>query len=407
MNSGLLRRNRHFRYLWIAKTGSIFGDWFNQVALAQVTLQLTHSAASMGLVLLCRTLPVVLLGPFAGPLIDRFSKKSVMLWSDLLRALFAPVFGAAFLLQQEWMLYAGGILLGVSGILFNPAENAVLPLVVGREDLAEANAIRSGTHGIVGILGALGGGVIASVFNPVYCFLLNAVSYLWSAFFLYRARWKEEVQETGSVPFLRSLREGLEETARNRPARAIILIGISWGIAGGGYYILIPLLGSDIYQLGGSGIGLLYAIDGFGVLTGAYLVRRFISSRHRRAVISYGAAYVLQAIFFCLLTQSESFWPGAVMLFLMRVSSGLIIPLDTYLLQSHTPEAVRGRVFALHESTYLGVMQLSYVLFGTAFQHFGVQRVGLGIGLISLLCGLYWLYGVRRAEREANAFSGL
>ena len=87
------------------------------------------------------------------------------------------------------------------------------------------------------------------------------------------------------------------------------------------------------------------------------------------------------------------------MLLLMRIASGVIIPLDTYLLQSNTKEGIRGRVFALHGSTYGGVMQLSYALSGLAFVSWGIPHTGIFIGLISLVCGVSWLaqFGRRTA----------
>jgi hypothetical protein len=75
----------------------------------------------------------------------------------------------------------------------------------------------------------------------------------------------------------------------------------------------------------------------------------------------------------------------------MRVSSGVIIPLDSYLLQTSAQQSMRGRLFALHSSTYGGVMQISYVLTGYAFEHIGVPFAGLLIAAISLLCGISWL----------------
>lgn len=114
----------------------------------------------------------------------------------------------------------------------------------------------------------------------------------------------------------------------------------------------------------------------------------------------YGVAYLTQAVFFALLTQSSIVIVGAMWLFLMRISSGIIIPLDTSLLQVNTAPELRGRVFALHGSTYGGVMQLSYVLSGFAYGRFGVPNVGVFIGLISLVCGVSWLwqFGMRHTS---------
>lgn len=84
------------------------------------------------------------------------------------------------------------------------------------------------------------------------------------------------------------------------------------------------------------------------------------------------------------------------------VSSGIIIPLDTYLLQTHTKEEVRGRVFSLHLATYGGVMQLSYVVSGWTYEQLGIPLVGLGIGTISFLCGMSWLIQYKRGKFNSS-----
>jgi len=395
----VLRRNRNYRNLFWAKVGSGFGDWFNQVAISEVTLQWTHSAAAMGLVLLCRSLPVVLLGPFVSPWVDRFRKRPQLFLSDLLRAVFALLYALAVIWKAEWILYANSVLLGFSGLVFSPARQAAIPQVVAQEDWVNVGALESGASGVLQIVGAASGGLVAAFMGPTFAFVVNAASYLASAVAIARSRWEEPERGRWAVSYFTSLRQGFDEAAHNKVVRAIILIGISWGFAGGGYYVVIPLLGSQIYHMGALGIGLLYAVDGIGVLVGADLVRRFTREHHRRAILWYGWAYIGQAIFFALLTQSPWLAAGAAMLLLMRIASGVIIPLDTYLLQSNTKEGIRGRVFALHGSTYGGVMQLSYALSGLAFVSWGIPHTGILIGLISLVCGVSWLaqFGRRTA----------
>ncbi len=267
-----------------------------------------------------------------------------------------------------------------------------MPLIVSRTDLATANGLDSQASGLIQIVGAACGGIVAATVGPIVCFIINAASYLWSALHILRCHWDEagDVRRS-STTYFQSLKAGFDEALYNRVARAIILIGISWGLAGGGYYILIPVLGQQVYHMGGLGIGMLYVIDGIGVLVGAYAVNRFVGKNHRRAVIWYGVAYLTQALFFGAMTQFTLFAWGALMLLLMRVSSGIIIPLDTYMLQTCTSPDVQGRVFALHGSTYGGVMQLSYAVMGFALSRFGIPMVGIVIGTMSLLCGASWL----------------
>ncbi len=391
-DGSILRRNHVYRNLWMAKAGSLLGDWFNQVAMAQTTLAFTHSSAAMGLVLLCKSLPAVVLGPFASPFVDRFPKKPLMLFTDILRAIFALGFGLAVVFQASWLLYVSALLLGMAGILFEPSRNATIPLVISHKELPEAYALEAATAGALQIIGAAFGGIVAMAVSPLWCFVINAASYCWSALYILRTHWQEvhEEQHTQST-YMQSLKAGFHEATRNRVARAIIFIGIGWGLAGGGYYILIPLLGTQTFRFDGLGIGLLYATDGVGVLIGSYLVRRLVNRNHRRAVIWYGGAYITQAIFFAALAQSKFFLIGLLMLLFMRISSGVIIPLDNYLLQSSAKPGLKGRLFALHSSTYGGVMQMSYVLTGFAFEHIGIPLVGLLIGAMSLLCGISWL----------------
>lgn len=399
---GILVRNQDFRHLWSAKLGSLLGDWFNQVALGQVALSMTGSPSAMGIVLLARSLPNVILGPLISPVVDRYSKKSIMYACDGVRAAVVLLFPAAYMIQSFTLLWISALLLGLASILFIPAQQAALPGIVDKSDLAEANALNSGTAGVISIIGAISGGVVAAVFSPAICFIINSLTYVWSALCIYQLKWKEQMNEGNSgVPYIRSLTEGIREVSSNKVARAIIVIGISWGFAGGGYAILIPTLGKITYGMEAMGIGILYAIDGVGVLLGAIIVKRFIGSLPHRASLFYGAAYIVQALFFILLTQFSTFLLGAMMLLLMRICSGIVIPLDTYLLQHHTRPEIRGRVFSLHSSTYSGVMQLSYASLGYFMEQYGIPTVGLVIGVVSFCCGLTWLRQHKHVDNPA------
>jgi predicted MFS family arabinose efflux permease len=409
MKSGLLRRNVYFRYLWYAQSGSYLGDWFNQVAITQTVLMLTNSTTAVGILLLCRALPNVFLGPIVSPFVDKLPKKPILIITDIVRTFLVLSFILAIIFKNEWILYMSSFVIGVMSVLFNPAKQAFLPLIVDRNDLAEANAFSSATSAIVNILGAVLGGIISSVFSPVTCFVINSLSFLWSAFYVLKIKYHEEIKiEEKRTPYFNSLKEGFLETKKNNIIRYVILIGLTWGLIGGGYYILIPFLGNNVYHMGGFGIGILYAIDGLGILLGAYIVKKYINSNHKRALISFGVAYTIQSMLFVFLTQSTVFYLGALCLFLMRVCGGVIIPLSTYMVQISTDDQIRGRVFALYDSSYTGVMQVSYIASGYAYEHYGVPIVGAISGLISLLCGVVWLSKVLRNQfnlgsRQKNA----
>lgn len=111
-------RNRIYRRLWMARTGSSLGDWFNQVALSTTVLAITDSPAAMGFVLLCLDLPQAVISPLVGPLIDRFSKRKIMIASDLVRAVVILSFILASVFRQMWVFYLGGPILGCASAFF-------------------------------------------------------------------------------------------------------------------------------------------------------------------------------------------------------------------------------------------------------------------------------------------------
>jgi MFS family permease len=217
----LLRTNRNYRNFWLASVGSQLGDWFNEVALAQVTLALTNSPTAMGFVLLCRSLPSVILGPFAGPFVDRFPKKTILLVTDLVRTVFALALSLSALLHASWILYVVSALLGISGVLFSPARSAAMPRIVSRDDLAAANGMDAQVSGLIQIVGAAFGGIVTATVGPIVCFSINAASYLWSAWHILGCHWDEAggVRRSG-ITYFQSLKAGYKETLHNRVARA-------------------------------------------------------------------------------------------------------------------------------------------------------------------------------------------
>lgn len=108
------------------------------------------------------------------------------------------------------------------------------------------------------------------MFSPTVCFAVNACSLLWSAWNIAGIRYAESRSSAQErPPYFRALADGFLETRRNILLRNVILIGLTWGLVGGGYYILIPFLGGSVHGMGGLGIGILYGIDGIGIILGA------------------------------------------------------------------------------------------------------------------------------------------
>lgn len=391
--SRLVYRNKIFRRLWLAQTGSSLGDWFNQVALATTTLSLTHSPTAMGLVLLCRDLPQVGLSFLSGPLLDRYSKRVMMIASDVARFVVALLFIWAALEQQMWAFYGSAILMGAASAFFGPARNATLPAVVAEVDLTEANTWTIATAGVLSIVGAAFGGLISTWLHPAIAFAVNAFSYLWSAGWLWITHWKEDyaVRSNGvKDSYWKQLREGFRVVLDHRRLMVLIGTSLAFALSAGPYFVMIPVLGDLTYNLGGIGIGLLYVADGFSFILSAFLINRVVGKSSSAASKWYGWGFVIQAVFFAAFAFSTNVWTGMVFLFLSQLGSGILMILSTSLMQMTVSPDMRGRVFALDETLYTGTRQFSLLLAGPAIAFLGSPFVGIIVGGICLVAGLGW-----------------
>src|SRR6185295_3135841 len=177
----LLRNNRSFRQVWLGQVVSQLGDWFNTIALYTIILNLTGSGRDIGLLLVARFVPSFIFGPISGVIADRFSRRTIMIVSDLLRAVVVLGFLFVRRADQLWIIYVLTVFqLGFS-TFFEPAKTAAIPSIVSDRELVAANALSSVTWSVMLTLGAAIGGVITGWFGTDVSFILDAGTYLLSA----------------------------------------------------------------------------------------------------------------------------------------------------------------------------------------------------------------------------------
>ena len=179
----LLQKNKPFRNLWFGQVVSELGDWLNSIAIYALILRLSDSGMAMAGAMMAKLLPIVLVSPIAGVVVDRVSRKAVMIVSDLLR--FIVVLGFLFVEDQStlWFIYALVVIeISLSGF-FEPARSAIIPSLVPREHLVTANALSGSTWSVMLAFGAALGGVIVSLFGIRVAIVIDASTLLISAWF--------------------------------------------------------------------------------------------------------------------------------------------------------------------------------------------------------------------------------
>jgi MFS family permease len=174
-------RNPRYLPLWLGQLVSNFGDTLHYIALVVLVFQITGRGVAVATLVAAEILPVLFLGPVAGVVIDRFSRKAVLIGSDLIRAVL--VFSLLWP-QGAWHAYLVAAGLAAGNTFFNPTVQAVIPAITTEEQRLAANSVAWSTGRLVQILAsAVAGGLIAYLGTQA-AFGLNAVTFLVSALFL-------------------------------------------------------------------------------------------------------------------------------------------------------------------------------------------------------------------------------
>jgi MFS family permease len=414
----LLRGNRDFRNLWFGQVVSQMGDWFDTIALYTIILNLTGSGRNVGLLMVARFVPSFVFGAVSGVLADRFSRRSIMILSDLLRALVVLGFLFVRRADQLWMIYVLTVLQLIFSTFFEPARTAAVPSIVSDRELLPANAISSVTWSAMLTIGAAIGGIVTGLFGTNAAFVLDSLSYLASAAFIATIHFpKRPAREKTKLSFGKAL--GITQTmegaryVKHRPRiLALLLVKPAWGL-GGGILTLLAVFGEKIFPVGKStatGIGVLFAARGIGTAVGPIVARRIAGESRARMQVSIGVAFMIGGAFYIAFGSAHSFLFALLVLGLAHTGGSILWVFSTVLLQRGVEDNFRGRVFAAELALLTLTMAASNYLTGELLDRFGwsPRIVTIGIGTFFLMPGVLWFVTQRwwnrgMEERPARA----
>jgi MFS family permease len=401
----LLRRNRNFRQLWLGQVVSQLGDWFDTIAIYTLVLRLTGSGRTVGLVLVARFLPSVVLGPLSGVIADRFSRRSIMILSDIARAVIVLGFLLVRRPDQMWMVYLLTVLqLGFSSF-FEPAKTASIPSIVSGRDLVAANAISSVTWSVMLTLGAAIGGLVTGWFGTNAAFVIDSLTFTGSAVLIASVRFarrptrvKTRVRLSKALG-ISDMIDGVRYVSKHPRVVAFLMVKPAWGI-GGGILALLAVFGEKIFPVGGraaTGIGVLYAARGIGTAIGPIAVRRFVGETREQMQTAIGIAFLVGGLFYIAFGRSTSFLLALLFLLIAHTGGSILWVFSTVLLQMAVEDQFRGRVFAAEMALVTLAMAASNYATGELLDRFSLspRTVTVGIGILFMLPGIFW-FATRR-----------
>ncbi len=377
---------RPFRRLWLAQFVSIFGDFLAVFAVFSVaTFRFQATAAEISYILVAFLLPLALVSPFAGVMVDRWNPRLAMVASDLVRAILALLLVFATDLSQVYVIFFA---LSIVSSFFIPAQSIALRTLVPSEGLLSANALMSQVMQITQIISPALAGLLVEWMGAAVCFYFDAASFVFSAALVLRlpvGRLQSAGSRLGSV--LSDLGTGLKFIFTHE-AIAFVMISMTVGMfAIRCFGALLAVFVRDVLVSGSSTFGLLNSLVGVGLILGTQFVHRLARRTSKDTVVVSG---LLTCGVFILLPAALVSVPSTVvgMLGLGFGAALIFIPAQT-LLQEVTPMPMLGRVSSSLMSALAFSQVIAMLFSGSTAARFGIRNLYLlSAAMLVVIAGL-------------------
>ncbi len=358
-------RHRNYRLFFAGQGISLIGTWLTQVATSWLVYRLTGSGLVLGVVSFAAQVPVFLLTPLAGVLVDRWNRHRILVATQTLSML--QSFALALLAWTGIITVRHVVILnafqGIVNAVDIPARQSFVVQMVDRpEDLPNAIALNSSMFNGARLVGPAVAGLLIGAVGEAACFFLDGISYLAVIGSLLAMRIDAPKPGVRHAPVLRGLAEGVAYAFGFAPIRAILSMLALVSLVGMPYSVLMPVFAKDVLHGGPETLGFLMGATGLGALAGAlYLAsRRSIRGLGRLIVLAaslFGAGLVAFAL-------SRVLWLSLVVLLVTGAGAILQMASSNTLLQTIVDEDKRGRVMSLYAMALLGMAPFGSLLAG-------------------------------------------
>jgi len=380
-------RYRDFRLFWIGLFISNIGTWMQMTATNWLLYELTNSPVQLGLNGVFRAVPSIGLGLFSGTFADRYDRKWLLLWTQLVLGL--VTFSLAVLDHsgkiQPWHIYSFTFVSATVGSFDGPARQALFPSLIPRSVLPNAVALNSLLWKGAALIGPTLGGIAISLMGTSGAFYANAASFLFVVCALLLMRRPSPAAEK-SRDFLSEVTLGWSYVV-SQPIILGIMIMEAVSSLFGVNHAMLTIFASDVFRVGAHGFGFLQSSRGLGAVIGSSL---FIGMGHRR---DHGKILLVSAILyglgFALFGISPSFLLALALLAFVGATDTIWAASRGTILQLITPERFRGRVMGVFQLSNRGLHPLGQTQTGLIVPLIGAREAtflgGLLVSAITLI----------------------
>ena len=383
---------RDFRLFWLSLFISNIGTWMQMTATNWLLYQLTNSPVQLGLNGIFRAIPAITLGLISGTFADRYDRRRLMLWTQLV--LGALSLGLGILDQaghiQAWQIYLFTFISSSVGSFDGPARQALFPSLIPRAVLPNAVALNSLLWKGAALLGPTLGGIAIAAMGTAGAFYANAASFLVVVVALLLMRASSPPAEQRRH-FLTETQAGFSYIVR-RPVILGLTVMEAFGSVFGLDHAMLTILASDVFRVGAEGFGFLQSSRGLGAVIGSAI---FIGMGHRpnqgkllfASAMLYGAGFALFGL-------SPSFPIALALLTFVGAMDTVWGAARGTILQMLTPEKFRGRVMGVFQLSNRGLHPLGQTETGLIVPLIGAREATFAGGMIISIMTLLTVWRV-------------
>jgi MFS family permease len=365
-------RHRNFQLYFGGQLVSNIGTWMQVIAQAWVVYQIGHSELILGLVAFASAIPVLVISPWAGVVVDRMPRRTLLMMTQTGAMILAFVMAALTFtnLIQEWQVIVLAALLGVVNAFDAPARQAFVPEIVSREDLPNAIAMNSMMFNSARVIGPAIAGLTLAAFGAAWCFTINGISFLAVLIGLWLITLPDRrIVHTASA--WNQLVGGLRYTSKHREISTLILISLVFSVFGISYSTILPAFVENTLHQGAAAYGWINTATGLGAVMGAFLLMYGIShGRRGKLLVVVNIAFPILLMLFAFTTQ---FVPALILAF--GLGLGFMTQFTTLntLLQTRVDDDYRGRVMGLYTLTFFGFAPFGNLIIGYLGEKMGLS----------------------------------
>ncbi len=393
-------RHRNFQLFFGGQLISLVGTWMQTVAQAWLVYEKTGSSLLLGSIGFASQIPVFLLAPVGGHAADNRNRHRLVIWTQVASMVLAGILAALTLTHtvEVWHIFVLAALLGCVNAFDIPGRQAFLMDMVGRGDLINAIALNSSMFNGARIIGPAIAGILVAKIGEGWCFFANAVSYIAVIIGLFMMR----VQVRRTPPagtMIENIMEGFRYARHTMPIRSLLLLLGMVSMVGMPYAVLMPIFADQILHGGARGLGILMGSTGVGALLAALALAARESVRGLGAWVcaatgGFGACLIMFSF-------SRSFWLSAAILVPVGFFMMTQMSASNTLLQSMTPDRLRGRVMALYSMMFMGMAPMGSFFAGAAAERLGAPLT-VAIGGVVCIAGAI-VFGVQLPALRVEA----